>query len=223
MLEVAERPYGRLRDAPVPDLRVATIQRYGLDSLPGQRAFSSMYVCYTPGIARICRTILSESVPDAGHTAEDVVQDTWFDASEQLVERFRPEAAVSPWLIQIARRRSIDTIRMHIVRSKLSGVDISDIETVDGATAIQSTYIGNRSSDDREAHELIEALDVLDRLPDTRSDLFRKLLVAKGLGETQQELANRYEVLLPTLKGRVQSAHKAVGKFIEQAEKGIPA
>lgn len=170
--------------------------------MPGQRAFESMHGCYTPVISRLCRSVLGENIADPGLATEEVVQDTWFDASQGLVERFRPDKAVSPWLALIARRRACDAIdRYRAQRRSRSG----DVQLLD-ITELESYRLA-AAKEESEAESHMYFSEMMARLEPVRTDR-RRLLVARAIGLTDVQLADMDGVPLGTMKSRIRFARE---------------
>lgn len=205
----------RLLKPPIPDPRVAILQQYGLESPEGTDAFDSIYHCYTPRILAISRGILSRmSHPDPHDTAADVVQDTWFKASDLLVVDFKADCPVLPFLTVIAKRRCLDTMEKLNVRRHLSVLDPNDESFMDSLAAWPISHADHRARRAVSEQLMVEAFDLLSPLPYHQ----RRLLTEIGIGARVEELATQYDVPLGTMKSRVRAARKAARALMIDAE-----
>jgi RNA polymerase sigma-70 factor (ECF subfamily) len=113
-------------------------------------------------VDRHSRTVFNLAYRMTGneHDAQDVVQETFMKAFQQL-ERFESRASVGTWLHRIGINCALDILRGRKTRQEVS--DPSDLETVQ----IMNSLSSDEPSPDSQAHDrevrkhVIEAMDCL--------------------------------------------------------------
>jgi len=119
--------------------------------------------------------------------AEDVLQQVFLEVWRSR-DRFDPSQRLEPWLLDIARKRSIDHLRrLSRRREDLEGA-------VDAAERIDVQQFANRYVDAAAVRQALAGL----------SDIERESVVLAYFGQfSQQEIADRLQVPLGTVKARV--------------------
>jgi RNA polymerase sigma-70 factor (ECF subfamily) len=119
--------------------------------------------------------------------AEDVLQQVFLEVWRSR-ERFDPTQRLEAWLLDIARKRSIDHLRRQSRRRE-------DVESVvDAAEAIDVVQFADRYVDAATVRQALAEL----------SDVERESLVLAYFGQlSHREIANRLDVPLGTVKARV--------------------
>lgn len=170
---------------------------------------NALHALYT----RYGRTAFALSYRMTGEAtmAEDIVQDAfiriWNDASS-----FDPDRSsnVRAWILTIVRNRSIDVIR-HNRSPVRQGVSIDTLEHVlsvpDATSAIDSALDGDR---------IRHALDALP--PEQR----RVIEFSFYGGMTQREIADRENLPLGTIKGRIRLGLRKLGTMLTTEDPRYP-
>src|SRR5207237_4547707 len=122
------------------------------------------------------------------HDAEDVVQDTWIQATRALA-RFRWEASFGSWLTGIGLNRAREVLR---VRGRHATVELDD-DVLSGKSP--------------HSHERIDLERAIELLPDG----YRTVLVLHDIeGFTHEEIATRLEIATGTSKSQLAHARRAM-------------
>lgn len=160
----------------VPD-GVTLAQRFAHD--PG--ALQDCYRALGPMVLAFIRRLVGPS------DAEDVMQQVFLDAWRTRA-RFDPAQRLEPWLLDIARKRSIDHLRRQSRRRE-------DLESaVEAAGAIDVVQYANRHVDAAVVRQALAELSAVER----------EAVVLAYFGQlTYREIAHRLEVPLGTVKARV--------------------
>ncbi|MEU2441416.1 sigma-70 family RNA polymerase sigma factor [Streptomyces rubradiris] len=142
------------------------------------------------------------------HTADDLTQDTFLRALGSL-HRFEGRSSARTWLLAIARRALIDSIRHSSTRPRLSG-------TGDWQSAAERAQPrGLPGFDDG-----IALADLLDTLPDDRREAF---VLTQLLGLPYAEAADVSGCPVGTVRSRVARARTSLIAWLRDAEHGAPA
>lgn len=138
---------------------------------------------------------LALSVLRDRHLAADATQQTFFKAWRSASE-FDPERPFAPWLYTIARRTAIDIYRK---RSR-----VVPSEHVDSVAPEEPGL--------EAAWETFQVRAALDRL----SDEERSVMQMSHLeGLTHQEIADRLDIPLGTVKSRSHRAHQRLAELLD--------
>ena len=133
--------------------------------------------------------------------AEDLAQDTMITVWRKAHMYSGDKGSVSTWIFTIARNRRIDWAR------KLKGIQFSDISELD------------QPSEDRSADEIVlgnqEAKSVSDAVERLPSDQKQVISMAFMEDMTQQEISQRLDLPLGTVKSRMRLAYQKLSKSLE--------
>ncbi|NNF79220.1 MAG: sigma-70 family RNA polymerase sigma factor [Rhizobiales bacterium] len=136
-----------------------------------------------------------------GELAEDLAQDTMITVWRKAHMYSGDKGSVSTWIFTIARNRRIDWAR------KLKGMQFSDISEVE------------QPSDDRPADEIVlgnqEAKSVAAAVEQLPSDQKQVISMAFMEDMTQQEISQRLDLPLGTVKSRMRLAYQKLSKSLE--------
>lgn len=160
-----------------------------------ETALEDAYAMYAPTVlAYVSRFVGRDE-------AEDVLQRTFLDAWRHA-SRYDPGQRFTGWLFTIAHRRAIDTLRArrhHVV----------DVETIRELTGEDGRETVNRFADAADVRSAVA------RLPEHE----RTVVELAYFGElTQQEIADRLEVPLGTVKARASRGTRRLGEIIRAGE-----
>jgi RNA polymerase sigma factor (sigma-70 family) len=140
-------------------------------------------------------------VPD-GH-AEDVLQQTFLDAWRHR-DDFDETRPLEPWLLAIARRRSIDLLRRHYRNAQNGEAVARQVRAPDPVTFAASWA---------------EAADVRQALSQLSPNQREPLVLAYFGGLTQSEIATRLGEPLGTIKARMaRGMHRLAAILVEGEE-----
>ncbi len=197
MLEVSlamNRPFG-------PDKTNASNEWLAdlLDRVAKQQdkaAFSSLFEHFGPRV----KGFMMRKGAD-GELVEDLAQDTMITVWRKAHMYSSDKGSVSTWIFTIARNRRIDWAR------KLKGMQFSDISEVE------------QPSDDRPADEVVlgnqEAKSVTEAVEQLPSDQKQVISMAFMEDMTQQEISERLNLPLGTVKSRMRLAYQKLSKSLE--------
>jgi RNA polymerase sigma factor (sigma-70 family) len=153
-----------------------------------ESAFRELYRRHTP---RLYQLILRFIGGDA-HDAEDVIQDTWIQATKAL-PRFRWEAGFASWLTGIGLNRARELLRS---RGRHTMVELED--TMSHTTA--------------RTGERIDLERAIALLPDG----YRTVLVLHDIeGFTHEEIALQLEIATGTSKSQLTHARRAMRALLD--------
>jgi len=159
-----------------------------------EAALEDAYATYGPVLLGYLRRYVG---PDE---AEDVLQRTFLDVWRNA-GRYQPSQRFSTWLFTIAHRRAIDTLRTR--RHRVVDVELArDLVGEDG-----------RETAERYA-EAAEVRAVLGQLPDHERTTLELVYFA---GLTHQEVAERLDVPLGTVKARASRGTRRLGTLMRAA------
>ncbi len=151
-----------------------------------RRAFASLYDHLAPAVYGVARRVVRDP-SQAEEVAQEVFVDVWRHAS-----RFDPErASVRTWAVTIAHRRAVDRVRSEQSdRNRRERLAVAEVdESLSPADVVVSGF------------ERQEASDALAELSDKQREA---LTLAYYEGLTQQEISDRLDVPLGTVKTRVR-------------------
>ena len=197
MLDTPTRP-GQLCAPAVDDTGADLLTRI----VAGDReAFGAFYDLHAPVLFGFCVRILRDA-----RDAEDVLQETfvqvWRDARRFDVAR----ASVRGWLFTIARSRALDRWRSRrSTEKRITATDAPDLERTAGAA-------GEEASAD--VRDFVER--ALAQLGENEQSVLR---LAYFEGCTQEEIAERLDEPLGTVKSRTRSALAKLRTIAANAQK----
>lgn len=150
-----------------------------------EQAFRELYRRYTPRLLGFVHRLLGRS----GVEAEDVVQETWIRACENL-QRFRWDASFSTWLLGIG---------LNLVRERQRSNARRMAQSLDEAQHASAT---TETSEER-----IDLARAIELLPDG----YRMALVLHDVeGMKHAEIAERLGITTGTSKSQLSSARRAM-------------
>jgi len=162
-----------------------------------QQAFAHLYDELSPKIFGAVKRVLRDPA-----MSEEVTQEVFVEIWQQA-DRFDPErASVATWALTMARRRAVDRVRRE--QSQRNRVE---------------ALAGRRDDVDNEpAQQVIDGLeagavrDALSRLPEDQRDV---LVLSFLEGLAHGEIADRLDIPLGTVKGRVRGGLKKLRAGLE--------
>ncbi|MFF7358652.1 sigma-70 family RNA polymerase sigma factor [Streptomyces filipinensis] len=140
-------------------------------------------------------------------SADDLTQDTFLRALGSL-HRFEGRSSARTWLLSIARRAVIDSIRYNSSRPRLSDTD--DWESA--AERVQPRHLPG--FDDG-----IALTELLDTLPDDRREAF---VLTQLVGLPYAEAALVSDCPIGTVRSRVARARASLMAWLDEAEHAAP-
>ncbi|WP_031173879.1 sigma-70 family RNA polymerase sigma factor [Streptomyces durhamensis] len=140
-------------------------------------------------------------------SADDLTQDTFLRALGSL-HRFEGRSSARTWLLSIARRAVIDSIRYNSSRPRLSDTD--DWESA--AERVQPRHLPG--FDDG-----IALTQLLDTLPDDRREAF---VLTQLVGLPYAEAALVSDCPIGTVRSRVARARASLMAWLDEAEHAAP-
>lgn len=141
-------------------------------------------------------------------SADDLTQETFLRALGSL-HRFEGRSSARTWLLSIARRAVVDSIRYSSSRPRLSDTD--DWESV----AERSQPRDLPGFDDG-----VALAELLDTLPDDRREAF---VLTQMLGLPYAEAAHVSDCPIGTVRSRVARARTSLIGWLDTAERAAPA
>ncbi len=175
----------------------ALIQAFQRVQHGDQQAFAVVYDRLAPKIFGTVKRVLRDPA-----MSEEVTQEVFVEIWQQA-DRFDPQrASIATWALTMARRRAVDRVRREQSqrnRVEALGSQRDDVSTEPGQTVV----------DDMEAGAVREALL---QLPEDQ----REVLILSFLeGMPHGEIANRLDLPLGTVKGRVRGGLKKLRAGLE--------
>ncbi|MFD3373834.1 MULTISPECIES: sigma-70 family RNA polymerase sigma factor [unclassified Streptomyces] len=141
--------------------------------------------------------------------ADDLTQDTFLRALGSL-HRFEGRSSARTWLLSIARRTVVDSLRYAATRPRLSGTDDW------AARAEQAQPSGLLGFDDG-----VVLLDLLDTLPPERRQAF---VLTQLAGLPYEEAAEAIGCPVGTIRSRVARARATLVELLAEADQSaVPA
>lgn len=162
-----------------------------------ERALEDAYAAYAPAVL----TYVSRYV--GRDEAEDVLQKTFLDAW-RYAGRYDPRQRFTGWLFTIAHRRAVDTLRArrhHVV----------DVETIRDLTGEDGRETVERFADAADVRAAVA------RLPEHERVVIE---LAYFADLTQQEIAQRLELPLGTVKARASRGTRRLAGLMRAEEGG---
>ncbi|MBV7295790.1 sigma-70 family RNA polymerase sigma factor [Corynebacterium sp. TAE3-ERU12] len=137
--------------------------------------------------------------------AEDIAQETWL-AVWKAARNFRPErGSAAGWLLSIAHRRAVDTVRSQEASRRRSDADARMAVVLHDDSGVEDSVVAEA---DR---------DIVRQCLAQLSDVQREALsLAYFGGLTHREIASRLQVGLPAVKSRVRDAVAAMRRCMGQ-------
>ncbi|MEV6736370.1 sigma-70 family RNA polymerase sigma factor [Streptomyces sp. NPDC051104] len=139
--------------------------------------------------------------------ADDLTQDTFLRALGSL-HRFEGRSSARTWLLSIARRAVIDSIRYNSSRPRLS-------DTGDWQSAAERTQPRDLPGFD----DGIALTELLDTLPDDRREAF---VLTQMVGLPYAEAALVSNCPIGTVRSRVARARTSLIEWLDEAEQAAP-
>nr|WP_246620457.1 sigma-70 family RNA polymerase sigma factor [Streptomyces corallincola] len=136
-------------------------------------------------------------------TAHDLTQDTFARAFGSL-HRYEGRASARTWLLSIARRAVVDSLRRAAVRPRIA-------DTTDWQTVVEGTQPRGLPG----FEDGVALLDLLETLPDERREAF---LLTQVVGLSYEEAAGFAGCPVGTVRSRVSRARAALGRLLDEAE-----
>ncbi|WBO62864.1 sigma-70 family RNA polymerase sigma factor [Streptomyces camelliae] len=140
-------------------------------------------------------------------SADDLTQDTFLRALGSL-HRFEGRSSARTWLLSIARRAVIDSIRYNSSRPRLSDTD-------DWQSAAERTQPRDLPGFD----DGIALTELLDTLPDDRREAF---VLTQMVGLPYAEAALVSNCPIGTVRSRVARARTTLIEWLDEAEQAAP-
>lgn len=140
-------------------------------------------------------------------SADDLTQDTFLRALGSL-HRFEGRSSARTWLLSIARRAVIDSIRYNTSRPRLSDTD-------DWQSAAERTQPRHLPGFD----DGIALAELLDMLPDDRREAF---VLTQMVGLPYAEAAGVSDCPVGTVRSRVARARTSLIGWLDDAERCTP-
>ncbi|NGO12666.1 sigma-70 family RNA polymerase sigma factor [Streptomyces sp. HC44] len=140
--------------------------------------------------------------------ADDLAQDTFLRALGSL-HRFEGRSSARAWLLSIARRAVIDSLRHAAARPRLS-------DTLDWQMAVELAQPSELPGFD----EGIALLDLLEALPDDRREAF---VLTQLLGLPYAEAAEVSDCPVGTVRSRVARARATLIDLLTEADAPVAA
>lgn len=125
--------------------------------------------------------------------ADDLTQETYLRVLGAL-PRFAARSSARTWLLSLARRAWIDSVRHDMARPRKSAAEYSDVAAFEPSPDNPNTW-----------SELIDARALLDALPAERREA---LILTQVLGYTYEEAAKISSVRVGTIRSRVARARR---------------
>ncbi|MFJ8364020.1 sigma-70 family RNA polymerase sigma factor [Streptomyces sp. NPDC093984] len=140
-------------------------------------------------------------------SADDLTQDTFLRALGSL-HRFEGRSSARTWLLSIARRAVIDSIRYNSSRPRLSDTD-------DWQSAAERTQPRDLPGFD----EGVALTELLDTLPEDRREAF---VLTQMVGLPYAEAALVSNCPIGTVRSRVARARTSLIEWLDEAEQAAP-
>ncbi|MEU2913915.1 sigma-70 family RNA polymerase sigma factor [Streptomyces massasporeus] len=140
-------------------------------------------------------------------SADDLTQDTFLRALGSL-HRFEGRSSARTWLLSIARRAVIDSIRYSSSRPRLSDTD-------DWQSAAERAQPRDLPGFD----DGVALADLLDALPDDRREAF---VLTQLVGLPYAEAASVSDCPVGTVRSRVARARTSLIEWLDEAERCTP-
>lgn len=167
-------------------------------------AMAKLYDRYARPVYSLAMTILREQ-----RAAEDVVQDaflTFWRRPESYVEE---RGAFGPWILRVARNRSIDLVRR---RSR------EHFQSDDEATSILDRIVDPEPEPSDQLWSQTVARSVRGALVQLTAPQREVIELAYFRGMTQSEMAAQLGIPLGTIKTRVRTALRRLAEILNEAE-----
>jgi RNA polymerase sigma-70 factor (ECF subfamily) len=180
-------PAGALEDAPDAFLVLRATDG-------DTRAFEVLVRRYA-GLMRAYAVRLTRSPADA----DDAVQEAFITAWD-TIDTLNDPAAVKPWLMRVVSRKSIDRVR---ARRGDAALEDWDAPAPDSSGPEQRVLV----------HSQLEAVvGILDRLPEMQRQCW---VLKESGGYSYQEIAEELDVPVPTVRGALARARRALIRGLE--------
>ncbi len=134
--------------------------------------------------------------------ADDLTQETYLRVMSAL-PRFAARSSARTWLLSLARRAWVDSVRHDMARPRKSAAEYTDVAALQPSIDDPNTW-----------SDVIDARRLLDALPAERREA---LILTQVLGYTYEEAAKICGVRVGTIRSRIARARR---DLIEGAGKG---
>lgn len=125
--------------------------------------------------------------------ADDLTQETYLRVMSAL-PRFAARSSARTWLLSLARRAWVDSVRHDMARPRKSVAEYTDVAALKPSTDDPNTW-----------SEVIDARALLDALPAERREA---LVLTQVLGYTYEEAAKICGVRVGTIRSRIARARR---------------
>ena len=127
--------------------------------------------------------------------ADDLTQETYLRVLSSL-PRFQGRSSARTWLLSLARRAWVDSVRHDMARPRKSAAEYEDVAARDPSPDNPNTW-----------GDVIDARSLLDDLPPERREA---LVLTQVLGYTYEEAAKIAGVRVGTIRSRVARARRDI-------------
>jgi len=166
-------------------------------------AFREIVARYSPRLRIYLRQMLGAAGRDA-HSADDVLQDVWFDVFRSL-GRLEDAGAFAAWLYRIARDRAFRILRRR---------GVVTMTRMDAASEVAAAATPDDALANGEAAAIVHAS--LDRLPHEQ----REVLLLRVVEEmSYDQIASAVGCNVGTVRSRLHYAKRALRNIIEPKER----
>ncbi len=175
-----------------------------------QSAFAELVQAYRKPLYYVILKIVNNETD-----AEDLVTETFIKAYENI-DKFDEKYAFSTWLFKIGNNLAIDFLRKK--KRSVPIVSLSDkISTGDEDSPTYEEVLKEKTQDTSEiVHYRLEAEHVKKIMNQLPKDL-KEILELKYIQElTHQEIANKLNIPIGTVKGRLARARKLLFKLLRR-------
>jgi RNA polymerase sigma-70 factor, ECF subfamily len=151
--------------------------------------------------------------------AEDIVQETMFKAMVNL-EKFKPEAKFSTWLVTIATNQYRDMLRKKKRFAEIEDIDIDQIYTNKNRNSIESLAGDSASCMDGIEEQVISKFTVkrvIDILMKLSYEKRASFILKNYYGYKYEEIAQILECPIGTVRSRI---HYCVEHILKEFERG---
>ncbi len=179
-----------------------------------QQALGILYDRWVDSVHTLAHHVLGDA-----DEAEDVLEETFWQAWRQAARYERSRGAVSTWLSTIARSRALDHLRARQRRAEepLEGVNPAAAEEDARAAALSSAMDPHRAAEASERTRDVAA--ALTRLPAEQREVIE---LAYFGGLSQSEIAERTALPLGTVKTRARLALEKLRSPLARHAEGTP-
>lgn len=188
--------------------RLSDEQLVGLALSGEPTVFQTIMQRHNQRLYRIARGVLG-----ADHEAEDVVQESWMRAFQNLAA-WRGESAFTTWLTRIAINEALGR-----KRKRRPTIDVSSLDLInEQGEARVLIFPGIRPGDDPEADaSRSEVRRLLERAIDDLPDTFRIVFVMREVEQMSvEETASQLDIPAETVKTRLHRARRRLREALQE-------